>query len=138
MSNSGGYQTRRLENFSRSYKAVIKAHYRKDPKARENFEKRLARYLAALRLDPRPSPPFGHTEPWPKGSHREGWELWKLEFDMPGLRGLAKHGRLIYMVDREGSTVYLLWVYTHVEFPGRPPDKSLRQLVREALEEAEG
>ena len=138
MSNSGSFQTRRLGNFDRSYKAVVKDHYRKNAKTRADFEERLARYLSALRIDPRPPPPFGHREPFPKGSHREGWELWKLDFDMPGLGGLAGHGRLIYMIDCRSSTVYLLWVYTHAKFPTRPPDRPLRQLIREAQEEVEG
>lgn len=135
MTSSGSFQTRRLENFNRSYKALIKAHYRKNRQAREDFEKRVVKYLSLLRSDPCPPPPFGRVEPWPKGSYREGWQLWKLDFDMPGLGGAAKHGRLIYMIHDEESTVYLLWIYTHSEFPGRPPEKSLRRLTIEALEE---
>lgn len=135
MTNSDSFRTRRLGNFDRTYKYLIKTHYRKNHDDRTSFEERLARYLSLLRSDPRPPRPFGHAEPWPKGSYREGWELWKLDFDMPGLRGAAKHGRLIYMIDTEGSTVYLLWIYTHTQFPGRPPDKSLKQLTKEAVED---
>lgn len=137
MTSSGSFRTRRLDNFDRTYKALIKSHYRKNRQARENFEKQIARYLSLLRVDPRPPPPFGHNEPWPKGSYREGWELWKLDFDMPGLSGEAKHGRLVYMIDPHGSTVYLLWLYTHAKFSGRPPEKSLKRLVEEAVEEGE-
>jgi len=41
------------------------------------------------------------------------------------------------MIDTERSVVYLIWIYTHHEFPTRPPDKSLRQVVEEARQEAE-
>lgn len=137
MSNSDSFRTKRLENFNKSYKSLIKGHYRKNRKGREAFEEQIAKYLSLLRSDPCPPPPFGRVEPWPKGSYREGWQLWKLDFDMPGLAGLAKHGRIIYMIDPEWSTVYLIWIYTHAEFPGRPPDKSLKQLTKEAVEDGE-
>jgi hypothetical protein len=54
---------------------------------------------------------------------------------MPGLKGQAKHGRVIYLIDTETSVVYLMWIYTHAKFAGRPPEKSLRQLVDEAIDE---
>jgi hypothetical protein len=38
---------------------------------------------------------------------------------MPGLRGASGEGRLIYMIDADGSVVYLGWIYTHDEFPTR-------------------
>ncbi len=106
MSSSGSFQTRRLEKFNRTYGSLIKTHYRKNRRDREAFEKQLARYLSLLRSDPRPPAPFGRRERWPQGSYREGWELWKLDFDMPGLGGEARHGRLIYMFPTEGPTIY--------------------------------
>jgi hypothetical protein len=136
LSNSGSFRTKRLENFNRTFKALIKSHYRKNRQAKAEFEKQVAGLIFLLRSDPRPRPPFGGMEPWPKGSHREEWELRKLYFDMPGYRGEAGEGRLIYMIHEEESTAYLLWIYTHAEFVGRPPDKSLRRLVNEAYEEA--
>jgi hypothetical protein len=101
------------------------------------FEELIAGYILLLQSDPRLPPPFGHLEPWPKGSFREGWELWKLEFGMPSLKGESGEGRLIYLIDTEGSAVYLLWIYTHSEFKTRPPDKSIRRLAEEARQEAE-
>lgn len=137
MANSGSFQTRRSENFDKTYKALVKGHYRKNRRGREDFEKQLAGFVALLRSDPRLPPPFGGLEPWPKGTYREGWELRKLHFDPPELRGASGEGRLIYMIDTERSVVYLIWIYTHHEFPTRPPDKSLRQVVEEARQEAE-
>ncbi len=136
MTNSGSFRTKRLENFDRTYKALIKSHYRKNRQAREDFEKLIARYISLLRSDPRPPPPFGGMEPWPSSSYREGWELRKLHFGLPGYSGQAGDGRLIYMIDLEGSAVYFIWIYTHAEFPTRPPDKPLRLLADEAFEEA--
>lgn len=135
MASSDNFQTKRLDNFNRSYSEVIKTHYRQNRQDKEKFERQVADYIDNLRKSPRPPRPAGHTEPWPNGTFREGWELWKLEFDMPGLKGQAKHGRLIYIIDTQRSIVYLLWIYTHKKFAGRPPEASLRQLLNEAAEE---
>jgi hypothetical protein len=36
--------------------------------------------------------------------------------------------------DRD-ALIKLLWLHTHEEFKGRPPDKELKQVLQEGLEE---
>lgn len=134
MTGSGGYQTRPLSNFETSYKKLVKKHYRKNRQAGEAFAKLVEGFLRLLRSAPRPPEAFGHLEPWPGRAAREGFELWKLDFDMPGLRGAAGEGRLIYLVEEKERTVHIVWIYTHGEFEKRPPEKELGRLLREVTD----
>lgn len=74
---------------------------------------------------------MGRKEPWPKGTHVEGWELWKATFDMPGLHGQARHGRMIYLFNVHDRLAIPILVYTHAEFAKRPPEKDLKRLLKE-------
>lgn len=75
---------------------------------------------------------MGRREPWPKGTYREGWELWKGTFHLPGLRGQSQHGRLIYLIECRELVVIPLLVYTHTEYATRPAsEKSLKRLIKE-------
>lgn len=56
---------------------------------------------------------------------------------MPQLRGAAGQGRLIYLLNTTRKEVTLVWIYTHAEFEKRPPDKSLKRLLREIMESEE-
>ncbi len=77
-------------------------------------------------------------EPYPKGSSREGYELWKLKFKMPQLRGAAEQGRLIYLLDVRQQEVILIWIYTHAEFEKRPPERDLKRLLLDLIESPPG
>ena len=130
MTGSGNYQTKPLSNFSTSYKKLVKKHYRKNRKARQEFEELVKRFLELVRYQPMPPEDMGHREPWPTGAAREGFELWKLDFHMPSLSGQAGEGRLIYLLDEAGRAVYPVWIYTHHDFGGRPPEKELARLLK--------
>ncbi|MGK7891501.1 MAG: hypothetical protein AB4042_19395 [Leptolyngbyaceae cyanobacterium] len=52
---------------------------------------------------------------------------------MPGLQGASACGRLMYLVDRERRLVVPVWIYTHAEFDGRPPDDRLSTELRDAM-----
>jgi hypothetical protein len=80
---------------------------------------------------------LGHLERFPQGCSRDGLELWKLEFKMPQLRGAAEQGRLIYLLDFRKKEVVLVWIYTHAEFEKRPPDKNLKHLFIEIMDNYE-
>jgi len=43
----------------------------------------------------------------------------------------------MYLVNRTQGVIKLVWLYTHSEFPKRPPDKSLKQLLQELMESQE-
>lgn len=78
---------------------------------------------------------MGHQEPWPTGLAQTGFELWKLHFDMPRLRGAAGEGRLIYLIDQQRRIVYPVWIYTHDEFAKRPPEREMRRLLKSVLQD---
>ncbi|MEO1208895.1 MAG: hypothetical protein AAFX78_05055 [Cyanobacteria bacterium J06638_20] len=49
--------------------------------------------------------------------------------NLPGLKGSAKYGRLLYVSFRAEQLIYLFWFYTHAEYKGRPLEEEiLRQL----------
>jgi hypothetical protein len=87
------------KNFDKTQQKLIRDRYRKNQAGLVKFVEFLQKFLRILSVDPRPRPPLGHLEPWPKGSSRDGWELWKLEFKMPQIpSGEAGQGRLIYLI----------------------------------------
>lgn len=130
MTGSGAYQTKPLNNFTTSYAKLVKKHYRKKRKDREGFEKLIEGFLRIMRSSPEPPAHLGHSEPWPHGAAEEGFDLRKLHFDMPGIRGAAGEGRLMYLIAEEERVVYLVWIYTHDEFEKRPPEREIRRLLQ--------
>jgi hypothetical protein len=69
-------------------------------------------------------------------THLDGFECRKIRFTMPGLRGSASKGRLIYLVHEASCSVFVVWVYTHAEFDMRPLDVGLRDAFRSAMDDA--
>lgn len=134
MNGSEQFQIKLSNNFERSQQKLIRDRYRKNQAGLVKFVELLQKFLRILTVDPRPRPPLGHLEPWPKGSSRDGWELWKIEFKMPQIRGAAEQGRLIYLLDITKHEVVLLWIYTHAEFEKRPPDNNLKRLLLEIMD----
>lgn len=91
--------------------------------------------IRALVQEPRH--PDSRLEPIPKGvAVPDEWEFRKLVFEVPGTAGAAGEGRLVYLVSDRDGLIKLLWLYTHEEFKGRPPDKELKQVLQEGLEDA--
>lgn len=133
MTTSKSYQIKPSANFETSYQKLIRSHYRKAPQALERFNSFVSELLRGLTLKPRLGPPYSYREPWPKGSNREGWELWKFYFDMPGFTGASGQARLMYLIHEESLTVHPLWVYTHAEFEGRPADKDLQKVLKRLM-----
>jgi hypothetical protein len=121
-------------NFDKTQQKLIRDRYRKNQAGLVKFVELIQKFIKFLSIDPRPRPPLGHLEPWPKGSSRDGLELWKLVFKMPQLRGAAEQGRLIYLLDLAKQEVVLVWIYTHAEFEKRPPDNNLKHLLLEIMD----
>jgi mRNA-degrading endonuclease YafQ of YafQ-DinJ toxin-antitoxin module len=120
------------DKFKRSYKELLKRHY-KGEKAQKLFQDFIAQILRNLSSNPFLPDSFAEKLPGSL-SKPEKWEFRKYYFDMPNLRGAARQGRLMYLVDRTQSVIELAWIYTHSEFPKRPPDKNLKQLLAELME----
>jgi hypothetical protein len=120
-----------LPKFERSFKALKKGF--KSKRQGEVLVTMVQEIFASLRANPRH--PDSRMEPTPKGVDLpDGGEFRKLLFDMPGLSGASGEGRLMYIVDFQARRIQLVWIYTHEEYKGRPPDKDLRQILQEALE----
>jgi hypothetical protein len=121
-----------LPKFERSFKALKKGF--KSNRQAQQFLEAVTTLLQALAEEPRH--PNSRLEPIPKGVDLpDGCELRKLLFQVPGTSGASGEGRLIYWVNCPDSLIQLLWIYTHEEFKGRPPEKDLRQILREAIED---
>lgn len=123
------------DKFKRSYKELLKRHY-KGEKAKKVFQDFVAQIIKNLSSNPFLPDSFAKKLP-ESLSKPEEWEFRKYYFDMPNLQGAARQGRLMYLVDRTQSVIKLTWIYTHSEFPKRPPDKNLKQLLAELIESQE-
>jgi hypothetical protein len=134
VNESGEFLIELSENFEKSYQKLIRDRYRKNRTAASEFSKLIEQFINIISVNPRPRPPFGHLEPWPKGSSYTEWELWKLEFKMPQLRGAVGQGRLIYLLNSTAKKIVIVWIYTHAEFEKRPPEKNLKRLLQEVIE----
>jgi hypothetical protein len=122
---SENFQIKRSDNFESWFGKLIKAHYRKNPVAREEFIKLVELILTALELNP--WLPRSHSYAWPDGYAVEGAEFRKIEFYLPGVkRGSdAEQGRLLYLVFKDTGIVTVFWIYTHEDFAKRPPQQHL-------------
>lgn len=137
MNGSEQFHIKLSNNFERTQQKVIRDRYRKNQVGFVKFVELIEKVTKSLSVNPRPNPPLGHLEPWPQSSSRDGFELWKLEFKMPQLRGAAEQGRLIYLLDFTKKEVVLVWIYTHAEYEKRPPDKNLKHLLLEIMDNYE-
>lgn len=120
------YRLRSSKKFDTTFQSVIKKHYRKDKKNRQAFKSLIQRYVE-VELTANPcGNEISDAEPFPDNSYRQNCQLRKKRWrNLPVLRGKSKYGRLIFLVDTQTKIVHLLWLYTHSEFPKRPPEKAL-------------
>ena len=137
MNESEKYLIKLSNNFEKTQTKLIRDRYRKNRKAATEFTELIAQLVTILSVDPYLSPPLGHLEPWPKSINCTDWQLWKLEFKMPQLRGAAEQGRIIYLLNAALKEVVLIWIYTHAEFKKRPSNKLIKKMLLEALESGE-
>ncbi|MBD2018779.1 hypothetical protein H6F43_01095 [Leptolyngbya sp. FACHB-36] len=138
MSGSEVYQVVRMRKFETSYESLIKHHYKRDKKSRAIFERLLEDFLAELCVNPRPN--NADLQAFPANSREEGFEFWKKRWSsLPGLRGAAKFGRLLYVVCEPKRLVYLFWIYTHEEYGeprSQPPAKDLSREIDSIVEDS--
>jgi hypothetical protein len=126
------FRVQTLAKFERSAKGLKKGF--KSKRQQQQFVDVVTGLIRALVQEPRH--PDSRLEPIPKGvAVPDGWEFRKLVFEVPGTAGAAGEGRLVYLVSDRDGLIKLLWLYTHEEFKGRPPDQALRQVLQEGLEE---
>jgi hypothetical protein len=127
------FRVQPLAKFERSAKVLKKSF--KSKRQQQQFVDAVTGLIRALVQEPRH--PDSRLEPIPKGvAVPDEWEFRKLVFEVPGTAGAAGEGRLVYLVSDRDGLIKLLWLYTHEEFKGRPPDKELKQVLQEGLEDA--
>jgi len=110
---------------------LIKTHYRKNAKKRGEFEELLKDLFKDLEVAPC-SLEVSDPQTFPSNTAEQDFEFRKIRFRMPGLQGAARYGRLLFVVCHSKKIVYLVWLYTHVEFPkpkSQPPAKDLASEV---------
>lgn len=130
MSESGTFQIRFSTNYEETLKNLVRSRYKGNKQGALEFFQVLETIVASLENIPRPKPPLGHLEAWTHKTHEPGWEFWKIDFTMPQLKGSAKKGRLMYLINVDKKEIVLVWIYTHAEFEKRPPDGVLRSVLK--------
>jgi hypothetical protein len=141
VTNSSTYEVIRREKFEVTFERLCKSHYRKDKKSKESFVSLVNSFLESLKTQPRP--PEALQEPIPaRNCLPEGCEFRKMKWrSLPGLRGSAKYGRLLYMIFEDQKLVYPFWIYTHAEFgkpKSRPPAKEILKEIKDAVNFSKG
>ncbi|NET58310.1 MAG: hypothetical protein F6K47_19780 [Symploca sp. SIO2E6] len=107
---------------------MIKKHYRKNTKGREEFEKLIDDYLEKLESNPC-SDELSEPEPFPGNTAEQDFEFRKKRWRrLPKLQGGARLGRLIFVVYHPKRIVNLIWLYTHAEFQ-EPKSRPLRKRI---------
>jgi hypothetical protein len=138
---SDNYCIEKLPKFERTFSDLIKRHYRRNKTDRCNFEELVNSYIEnELKLNPC-SNEVSDSLSFLAGTAEQGFEFRKKRWrNLPGLRGSAKFGRLIFLVYHPLKRIYLIWIYTHEEFQephSQPPAKELKEQVNIAKLEVE-
>jgi len=133
MSGSKKWTIKATEDFERSLKDLLKNYYKKDPKGKTEFKLLLKSFIEQLRTTTLPKTSLLETKREKAPSKSLGSEqlLAKLYFKLPRLRGSAGEGRIIYLIDSEKKEIKLLYIYTHKQYSTRPPDKLLKDLIKQ-------
>ena len=122
------------DKFVRALKILKKTY--KSKRETQIFTDEIASIVEVLTYHPRPD--SSRLEPWPANLNSpDDWEFRKLVFPVPGRKGASGEGRLMYLVNDQRLVLRLVWLYTHEEFKKRPPDKDLKSLMRELLDDPE-
>lgn len=142
MTSSSGFRLLEPDpSFISSLLAFEKDNYSKrDKRGREAFRALLEETL--LSLEDFPRVPGLHPEPFPPKVGTQftetGWFFYKLPFTTPGVDSSAsRQGRLMLLVHRERKVIAPVYVYTHKQFTGRVPDRSLSEILHAIVERQE-
>ena len=138
MSGCEIYRIEPLQRFSDSFEILINRHYRHNETAREKFEDLVSSYINNELIIKPLKNETSNSEPFPPKTAKQGVYFRKKRWNnLPYLDGKSKYGRLMYAVVPSKCTVYLIWIYTHKEFDGRPSDRDLKQDLLEIYKKAE-
>lgn len=80
-----------------------------------------------------PYPPDSRQESLPsKVILPDKWTFHKLAFKYD--KGASGQIRIMYLVNEKDLIIKPIWIYTHEQFSKRPPDKDIKNVVNESLE----
>lgn len=134
MSGPQKYRLLQTKTLEKELKKFRRAHYRKNRGAGDECVELIVDLIEAACMSPDSN--GGHPEPLPGGVDLPpGVQFWKVEFRVPGQRGARGQGRLMYLTDNRTGTLKLVKIYTHHEYPKRPPAGALERLVKAAEQE---
>jgi mRNA-degrading endonuclease YafQ of YafQ-DinJ toxin-antitoxin module len=118
------------DNFQRSFKKLVKSY--KSKIQQQEFIEVVSSYLEQLIVDP--YPPQSRDEPLSGGMKvPELWTFHKLAFTTS--KGASGQIRLIYLVNENQKIIKPLWIYNHEQFKKRPPDRDIKDVLKEAFNE---
>jgi len=120
----------KLASFELSFKKLVKTY--KSQSEKEKFANKISDIFRELICNPKH--PKSLLEPIPKKySVQSGWEFRKLRFSYgQGGSGLI---RLMYLFNEENRVIKVFFIYSHEDIKTRPCDKTIRNLINEALKE---
>ena len=130
MTGSTLFLLEKTDNFERSFRKLVKSY--KSKLQQQEFVEVVSNYLEQLIIDPYPSQ--SRDEPLSGGMKiPELWTFHKLAFTTN--KGASGKVRLIYLVNESERVIKPLWIYNHEQFKKRPPDKDIKDVLKEAFEE---
>ena len=130
MTGSTLFLLEKTDNFERSFRKLAKSY--KSKLQQQEFVEVVSNYLEQLIIDP--YPPQSRDEPLSGGMKiPELWTFHKLAFTTS--KGASGKVRLIYLVNDSERVIKPLWIYNHEQFKKRPPDKDIKDVLKEAFEE---
>ncbi|ACB50454.1 hypothetical protein cce_1104 [Crocosphaera subtropica ATCC 51142] len=129
MSGLSPFSLEKSEQFERSFKKLIKSY--KSTSQRQEFKELIATSLKELMVNPYPLK--SRSEPLPSGLKLpNNWKLYKLV--IVATKGASGQIRIIYLVNEIERIIKLLWIYNHQQFQKRPPDKDIREVIKNIFE----
>lgn len=118
--------------FDASIADLIKSHYKRDTKGRDEFLDLVALFFADVTMNGHKSTLLA-PESWPKNTYNADWFFDKYRFRMPRLSGAVGQGRIMVAVNTPLSFIYPILAYTHKQYGDRPSDKEIAPLLQRAI-----
>jgi mRNA-degrading endonuclease RelE of RelBE toxin-antitoxin system len=126
MTGSTPYSLKKSVNFEKSVQKLVKSY--KSKLQKKNFINEISKYLEKLILDPYPSQ--ARSEPLPSTLILpEEWRFYKLVIVIA--KGASGQIRIMYLINEQEKIIKLLWIYNHEQFAKRPPDKDIKDTIKE-------
>ncbi|MGK7942421.1 MAG: type II toxin-antitoxin system RelE/ParE family toxin [Crocosphaera sp.] len=130
MTGLSPFSLEKSEQFERSFKKLIKS-YKSQSKKRE-FKELIAKSLKEMIINPYPTK--ARSEPLPSGLKLSNdWQFYKLV--IVAAKGASGQIRIMYLVNEIDRIIKLLWIYNHQQFQKRPPDKEIREVIKDIFED---